>query len=186
MFERFTQEARSVVTAAQTEARSLRHDSIGSEHLLLSLTLSKAGVVAKVLNDFGLNDDRTRALVEQLGASQFSGAPDPGALATIGIDLHEVRRSVEEAFGPGALERTKAARGRIRGRRGHLPFRREAKTALELALREALALGHRHIGAEHILLGLLRNTGSRAHLILAEAGADAKAIRESIIRKIAA
>jgi len=36
--------------------------------------------------------------------------PDADALATIGIDLDEVRRRVEEAFGPGALERTRAAR----------------------------------------------------------------------------
>jgi hypothetical protein len=34
---------------------------------------------------------------------------DPRALAAIGIDLDEVRRSVEESFGPGALERTRAA-----------------------------------------------------------------------------
>ena len=38
-------------------------------------------------------------------------ALDADALATIGIDLDEVRRRVEEAFGPGALERTRAARG---------------------------------------------------------------------------
>jgi len=37
---------------------------------------------------------------------------DAEALATIGIDLDEVRRRVEEAFGPGALERTQAARRR--------------------------------------------------------------------------
>ncbi len=36
--------------------------------------------------------------------------PDADALASIGIDLDEVRRRVEEAFGPGALERTRAAR----------------------------------------------------------------------------
>jgi hypothetical protein len=38
---------------------------------------------------------------------------DAEALATIGIDLDEVRRRVEEAFGPGALERTRAG-GRAR------------------------------------------------------------------------
>jgi hypothetical protein len=35
---------------------------------------------------------------------------DADALASIGIDLDEVRRRVEEAFGPGALERTRAGR----------------------------------------------------------------------------
>jgi hypothetical protein len=37
---------------------------------------------------------------------------DPHALAAIGIDLDEVRRHVEESFGPGALDRTRAARRR--------------------------------------------------------------------------
>jgi hypothetical protein len=35
---------------------------------------------------------------------------DAEALASIGIDLDEVRRRVEEQFGPGALERTRAGR----------------------------------------------------------------------------
>ena len=53
---------------------------------------------------------------------------------------------VEEAFGPGALDRTRAADGR-RVLGGHIPFDREAKKALELALREALRAAaqlHRH------------------------------------------
>lgn len=37
----------------------------------------------------------------------------------------------------------------------HIPFLRQAKTALELGLREALKLGHNYIGCEHILLALL-------------------------------
>jgi hypothetical protein len=51
----------------------------------------------------------------------------------VGIDLDEVRRSVEEAFGPGALDRGRGARA------GHIPFTRGAKKALELSLHEALA-----------------------------------------------
>src|SRR5204862_1700021 len=37
----------------------------------------------------------------------------------------------------------------------HIPFTPRAKLVLELALREALGLGHEHIGPEHILLGLV-------------------------------
>jgi ATP-dependent Clp protease ATP-binding subunit ClpA len=43
---------------------------------------------------------------------------------------------------------------------GHVPFDSQAKKALELALREALALGHNYIGTEHILLGLLEHEES--------------------------
>jgi ATP-dependent Clp protease ATP-binding subunit ClpA len=38
-----------------------------------------------------------------------------------------------------------------------LPFSPAAKKVLELSLREALRLGHKYIGTEHILLGLLRS-----------------------------
>jgi len=39
---------------------------------------------------------------------------------------------------------------------GHLPFSAASKRALELALREALQLGHTDIGTQHILLGIIR------------------------------
>jgi hypothetical protein len=81
---------------------------------------------------------------------------DASALAAIGIDLDAVRRSVEESFGPGALS------GRRRRRGGHLPLCPKAKRALERSLREALALSDRHIGPEHILLGLASDADSGA------------------------
>jgi ATP-dependent Clp protease ATP-binding subunit ClpC len=65
-----------------------------------------------------------------------------------------VRRRVEAAFGPGALEGT-AVGGRAPGG-GAVPFTPAAKRALELALRAALELGHRSIGPAHVLLGIVR------------------------------
>jgi ATP-dependent Clp protease ATP-binding subunit ClpA len=187
MFERFTKDARRVVLGAQEEARALRHREIGSEHLLLAVLAADAGAATQVLRDAGLSADSARTLVAELGSrSSFSGAPDPDALATIGIDLDAVRSSVEETFGAGALEGTKAARARVRGHRGHLPFTRSAKKALELSLREALALGHRHIGVEHILLGLLRDNAAQANTVIVEAGADPASIRRALLDKIAA
>ncbi|NMH93154.1 hypothetical protein HF519_16555 [Pseudonocardia bannensis] len=94
---------------------------------------------------------------------------DAEKLAILGIDLDEVRRQADEAFGPGALDRTRAARergGRPRGR--HIPFHRASKKALELSLREALRCKHNHIGTEHILLGLLHTeTGAAQHILTA-------------------
>lgn len=55
MFERFTEGARNVVTAAQAEARAVKHNWIGTEHLLLGLLAEKEGMAAKVLVErFGL------------------------------------------------------------------------------------------------------------------------------------
>ena len=86
------------------------------------------------------------------------------ALNAIGVDAEAVRARVEP--GPGSPE-------------GQLPFSRQAKKGLELALREALHYGHNHIGTEHVLLGLVRAGGEAAEL-LAGLGADADRIRAEV------
>jgi ATP-dependent Clp protease ATP-binding subunit ClpA len=55
MFERFTDEARRVVVLAQEEARTLDHDEIGTEHLLLGLVHEEDSEVCKVLGEFGVD-----------------------------------------------------------------------------------------------------------------------------------
>jgi Clp amino terminal domain, pathogenicity island component len=67
---------------------------------------------------------------------------------------------------------------------GQIPFTPRAKKVLELALREALSLGHNHIGTEHILLGLAREGEGVAMQILLDFDADAEKIREWIVRKL--
>lgn len=62
------------------------------------------------------------------------------------------------------------------------PYTPRAKKALELALREALSLGHNYIGTEHILLGLIRENEGVAMRILADFGLDAEKIRNETIR----
>jgi ATP-dependent Clp protease ATP-binding subunit ClpA len=168
MFERFTQEARSVVVRAQDEARSLGHSWVGCEHLLLAVLAQPEEPAAAVLLRFGVTAERFRAAVEELIGSG-GRLSDADALRTLGIDLDQVRRRVEENFGPGALDvppRRRRGRLPLPWRRepdcesqpitGHIGFTPRAKQALELALREALALKDRHIGLEHILLGILR------------------------------
>jgi ATP-dependent Clp protease ATP-binding subunit ClpA len=172
MFERFTGEARAVVLGAQAEAEALGDEVIGSEHLLLSLLRDPAGAAARLLALWGVEARGVRDDVERLAGD---GGPDidAGALATLGIDLDEIRSRVESTFGPGALGRRRAAGAR-------LPFGREAKKSLELALREALSLGDRHIGAEHVLLGLLRDERGEAARILRSRGVDRAAVRDAM------
>ena len=174
MFERFTDPARQVVVLAQEEARRFGHGWLGTEHLLLGLLREGTGAGWRVLDMLGVELEDVRAwLGREIGEAPAGFEPtDSDALRTIGIDLDEVRRAAEEAFGPGALERA-ARRRRIR-RRGirvafgdracsgplpagaHVPFTPRSKKVLELSLREAVRLGHRHVGTEHILLGLAR------------------------------
>ncbi len=118
MLERFTGDARGVVTGAREGALRLGHDWIGCEHLLLALTAT-GGEVGMILRDQGITPDRVRREAVRLagagrGAS-LSDVLDRDALASIGIDLDAVRGKVEAAFGPGAF--TAAPGRRPRGRR---------------------------------------------------------------------
>jgi ATP-dependent Clp protease ATP-binding subunit ClpA len=67
---------------------------------------------------------------------------------------------------------------------GQIPFTPRAKKVLELALREALSLGHNYIGTEHILLGLVRENEGVAARILLDFDADSEKIRNEIIRML--
>jgi ClpA/ClpB-like protein len=143
MFQRFTDKARRTVVLAQEEARALRHDHIGTEHLLLGLLRENAGVAATALTSLGVTLDEARARV----ADGVPAEPRaPSRMAT-----------------------------------GHIPFTPQAKRTLELALREALQLGHDYIGTEHILLGLVHDPECRAAAILGALGADQAAIRTQVI-----
>ena len=143
MFERFTERARQVIVLAQEEARTLRHNYIGTEHLLLGLLREADGVAARVL----------------------------GALE---VSLEEVRGEVTRIVGEGDNES-----------QGQIPFTPRAKKVLELALREALSLGHNYIGTEHILLGLVRESEGVAARILNDLEVDADHVRQEVMRVLA-
>jgi hypothetical protein len=92
------------------------------------------------------------------------------ALESLGISLQAVRENVAETIGPSGS-----------GPKGSPPFTPRAKKVLELALREALELGHNYIGTEHILLGLVREGEGVAAQVLQSFGADLGAVREKVM-----
>ena len=138
MFERFTDQAREAVSLAQQEAVALRHDHIGTEHVLLGLVHEGGGLATRVL--------------EQLG-----------------ISLSAVRAQVEQTAGSGQGSPA-----------GHIPFTPRAKKVLELALREALQLGHSYIGTEHLLLGLIREGEGVAVRALESLGISLEVVRAQV------
>jgi hypothetical protein len=92
-----TRRAEAFVAGAAAQARRLGHGYVGTEHLLLALPTELVGVSAEQIE---------AEIVARLGRPVAPPEPlDAGALATLGIDLDEVRRRVDEAFGAGALER---------------------------------------------------------------------------------
>jgi ClpA/ClpB-like protein len=77
-FERFTKDARRVVTLAQSEAKALGHNYIGTEHLLLGVLGSEGGVGARALADFGVTAEETREDVKRIigeGEGEEEGRP---------------------------------------------------------------------------------------------------------------
>ncbi len=179
MFERFTDSARQVVTNAQAEARRLNHGYIGTEHLLLALLVPPPTMPGRVLVRHGLDQFTAEATLDRLLGSGDE-ALDADLLESIGIDLGAVREKVEAAFGRGALDRRPAGRPVT----GHVPFTKRAKKALELSLREALALKHNHIADGHILLGLIREGEGMATRILTDAGIDRAVLRQEVVDEL--
>jgi ATP-dependent Clp protease ATP-binding subunit ClpC len=96
------------------------------------------------------------------------------ALESLGISLEAVRDRVEEKIGPSGSDLT-----------GSPPFTPRAKKVLELSLREALQLGHNHIGTEHILLGLVREGEGVAAQVLVGLGADLLRVRVTVMELLA-
>jgi ATP-dependent Clp protease ATP-binding subunit ClpC len=66
VFERFTERARQVVVLAQEEARTLKHNYIGTEHLLLGLLREEEGLGARVLGSLGITVEEVRAQVARI------------------------------------------------------------------------------------------------------------------------
>ena len=119
IFNRFARSARSCVESAVEEARSLGHDSIDDEDLLLGVLESDDGNAAEALLSLGVTLEAAREQADRLFAD---------ALASVGISFDEIRRQAGEAF-----EMRSPASGR-------LPFSPSAKKALEQALRETIRL----------------------------------------------
>jgi ATP-dependent Clp protease ATP-binding subunit ClpC len=101
------------------------------------------------------------------------------ALSEAGMTLDETRKKVEDLVGRGEPEPKRRSGKRWRR---HVPFTARAKKTMELALREALGLGHNYIGTEHLLLGMLSLGEGRGSETLAELAADPAQLRENLIR----
>jgi ATP-dependent Clp protease ATP-binding subunit ClpA len=179
MFERFSEGARTVVTGAQRQALALHHGWIGTEHLLLGLLEDRDGRAARLLARWGVGPEWVTGEIERIIGR---GEPDldADALATLGIDLDAVRERVEQTFGAGALSGRGCRRGLLP--RGSLPFTPRAKKVLELSLREALLMGDRSIGAEHVLLGIAREGEGVGAVILRSRGVDRATVRAALER----
>jgi ATP-dependent Clp protease ATP-binding subunit ClpC len=167
MLARFRDESRRSVEAAFGEARMLGHDSLGDEDLLLGILRSGEGIAAVALASLG-------ATLE--AAQEESEGMLSNALSTIGISLEGVRRQAGDTFEMRIPDDRK------------IPFSSRAKSALVEARKEMRRLGDKHLGTEHVLLGILSNEDGTAVRMLERLGVSPDTLEEKLfeLRKEAA
>jgi ATP-dependent Clp protease ATP-binding subunit ClpC len=94
--ERFTQRARRVLSLAHQEAERMRHNYIGTEHLLMGLIREEGGVAGRVLRELGLDSARVQEIVERLtGTGTYRGGKlelSPGTQQVLERAVEEARR----------------------------------------------------------------------------------------------
>jgi ATP-dependent Clp protease ATP-binding subunit ClpA len=176
VFERFGQDLRTAVPLIYAEAKALGVTRIRPEHLLLGLALEREGPAAALLAEHGLDEATARRLARERSGSDLDGE----ALATIGIDVDQVRASVEQTFGRGALDRVG-----IRPRRHFLPLDSAAKRVFHDMLRAHRAAGDRRARLDglHMLLALLDSDDPGVLDVLRQAEIDADVLRREARRR---
>ncbi len=107
-----------------------------------------------------------------LGLLKEGSGVGPNVLKNLGVDLHKVRMEVERnvKVGPDMVTM------------GKLPMTRKAKRVMEFAVEETRNLNHNHVGTEHLLLGLLRESDGIAAQVLVNLGVKLDNAREEILR----
>jgi ATP-dependent Clp protease ATP-binding subunit ClpA len=159
MFGRLTDRSRGCVQAAFEEARRLGHDSVGDEDLLLGILRNEEGIAAEALSSLGVTLEDAREESEDMLSY---------ALASIGISLQEIRHEAGEAFEMRVPDDRR------------IPYSPRAKKALVEARKTMRGLGDRYLGAEHILLGILRNEEGTAVRLLSGMGVSPEALEEKL------
>jgi len=93
-------------------------------------------------------------------------------LENLGLDLDEVRQSIEDATATVGGSMTI----------GQVPFTPRAKQVLEIAAYEARALKSKFVGTEHLLLALVKDKDGSASQILSAFGINYKMIKDEILK----
>ena len=157
----FSERVRKVLQNARSEAVALRHEYVGTEHMLLGLCES-GGVAEHTLRNLGVEPNSVREAILE------SVKPGP-----------EQRPAPEQSSGLlGAIVDSIA----MRRPSGDLPYTSRAKKALELSMMEAHELRHEYVGTEHLLMGLLREARGIAAQVLASKGMTLDGTRNEVLR----
>lgn len=119
---------------------------------------------------YGLRHERVGAEDLIIGIVQMENTIPARALAKLGVPLETARRNVGKLQLPVSARPSKDA-----------PFTDSAKKCLEFSLREALQLGHDHVGPEHLLLGIIRHDSDA---IISVLGVYPGGVRQALIAEM--
>jgi len=101
MFERFTDQARRIVALAQEEARTLNHNDIGTEDILLALIHEGSGIAAQALKALGITEEAARQRVEEVTDRDRQG-PRRGRVPLTPLAKKVLELSLREAIAIGS------------------------------------------------------------------------------------
>jgi ATP-dependent Clp protease ATP-binding subunit ClpA len=118
VFERYTERVRQVVVLAQDEARALKHNYIGTEHILLGLVRENEGVAARILLDLDADAEKVRHATMNLLAEpselESSSPKTPPVAPELAEELDRVRQERKEAIEAQQFELAATLRARER------------------------------------------------------------------------
>jgi ATP-dependent Clp protease ATP-binding subunit ClpC len=152
----FTAKARAAVGLAVRSARASGSAVVGTEHLLAGLLAEGTNLALVVVTSMEIEPDAIRA-----------------ALAATGVTFPTPKSA--EPVGPDAAGKSSSG----------LRFSGPAANALELAVTEAVGLGHNYIGCEHLLLGLATETEGAGGVVLRDLGAEPRPVRRAMSAALA-
>jgi ATP-dependent Clp protease ATP-binding subunit ClpA len=175
VFERFSKDARALVTEAAREAADSGAAEVDPLHVLTAVTRFPDSGAARLLAGLGVTLEDIAAQAERTRRRGGVSDADAAALDELGIDVDALVRRVEREHGANALADDGPPTS------GHVPFADTAKRLLERTLREVVNLGDRRIRSEHILLALAVQPGPAADALTA-LGVSADRIRSALRR----
>lgn len=127
------------------------------------------GLALEEARGFGHSQIGTEHIL--LGLIHEGAGVAASAIESLGVTEAAVRDRVKDVKEQG-----------VSTSQGQVPFTPRAKKVLELTLREALQLGHNHIGTEHILLAIVREGEGVAAQVLVSLGVELSRVRQRVIQ----
>ena len=161
----YTSRAKKVLELSMAEARLLRHDYVGTEHLLLGIIAEGKGIGAQVLKETGVTLDRARSETAAIVGTPSTAAPPEAIVAPAAAAGYARSRS---PYGVALVD----------------DFTGRARDALRAAYTEAHGRDHGAVELSHILLALASRDDGMAVVVLDQVVGSRKRVVEALVERL--